>query len=150
MNTLLNRMRYSLLCQMTEERQFPIVFWASVLSSFKLHSSVVTVTLWSLFTTGWKLLDFTLAAKTTDSLLNSWTLILNIFRLTFLHQEWENSHECDFFFDTWPAAWSQKILVFWCFASLSWHAQTTEWTASVIHFNTAFQTTTKPAVFFYF
>ena len=44
-NTFLNRMRYSLRCQMTEERQFPIVFWASVLFCFKLHSSVVIVTL---------------------------------------------------------------------------------------------------------
>ena len=106
-------------------------------------------------TSGWKLLDFTLATKTTDSLLNSLTLILNIFRLTFLCQDWENSHECDFFFNKWPAAWSQNILVFdilncGCFASLSWHAQTTEWPAAVIHFDTAFQTTTKAAVFFYF
>ena len=62
--------------------------------------------------------------------------ILNIFRLTFLCQDWENSHESDFFLNMWPAAWSQKILVFdilncGCFASFSWHTQS-DWLQSFI------------------
>lgn len=44
-DTLLNRMGYSLRYPMTEKRQFPIGFYARVLSCFKLHSSVVIATL---------------------------------------------------------------------------------------------------------